>query len=61
LKLTALGQRIAHINGEPLRVGEQATIKVLGGTTRIKVKLLQIKANSVVIEADGERKELTIR
>jgi hypothetical protein len=34
---------------------------VPGGTARIKVKLLQIKANAVVVEADGERKEITFR
>jgi hypothetical protein len=61
LVLTDLGARIASINGVALAVGEQATVRVPGGATRIKVKLLQIKANSVVIEADGERRELTIR
>jgi len=61
LVLTGLTARLASINGVPLAVNEEAQVRVPGGTARIKVKLLQIKANAVVVEADGERKEITFR
>ncbi len=52
-------RRLASVNRTTFGVGEVATVKYPGGSVRIKC--LEIKNRSVVIEANGEQKELFFR
>jgi hypothetical protein len=61
LKLTGLlGNSLANINGVTFAIGETQEVKTTSGS--ISVRLLQIKVQdeSVVIEANGLRRELRV-
>jgi thioredoxin-related protein len=55
LRLSALGGKplLATINGHPLAVGESMSVKAASGK-RVKVKCLEIRQQSVVVEVEGE-------
>jgi hypothetical protein len=52
-------KRYAMINGHTLAEGEEAEVNTPEG--RARIRCLQIKAESVVIEMDGQRRELHMR
>lgn len=52
-------RRLASVNRTTFGVGEVAAVKYPGGSVR--VKCLEIKSRSVVVEVDGEQKELFFR
>jgi hypothetical protein len=51
-------KRQCTINGEIFKAGEEA--EVMSGTAKIKVRVIEIRKSSVVIQADGENKELRL-
>jgi hypothetical protein len=51
--------KVATINGYPFSEGEEAEISVPGGR-RTKVRCIEIKGETVVIEVGGERRELRL-
>ena len=58
--LSVLTQRkLAIINNYTVAAGEEFTLKVSGHT--LKVKCVEIKENSVVVEVNGSTKELQLR
>ena len=59
LTLKSLSPTLAQINRTLMAVGEEADIDINGA--RIHVRLLQIKAESVIIEAAGQQRELHLR
>jgi hypothetical protein len=55
---TARG-RLAMINGKTLAEGEETEVATSEG--RLRIRCLQIKTDSVVIESAGQRRELRLR
>lgn len=55
----SLAHRLAMINGKT--VAETEEIEIVTGLGRTKVRCVQIKAESVVVEVDGSRRELHLR
>jgi FKBP-type peptidyl-prolyl cis-trans isomerase 2 len=51
-------KRQCTINGEIFKPGEEA--EVMSGTTKIKVRVVEIRKSSVLIDANGESKELRL-
>ncbi len=52
-------RRLATINRTTMEAGEEVDVRHAGGKTR--VKCLEVRSNSVLIEINGERHELTFR
>jgi hypothetical protein len=52
-------QRLAIINDRTVAEGEEADVSTGGG--RVRIRCIQIKSDSVVIEVAGERRELHLR
>ena len=53
------GHRLAMINGHTMAEGEAAEVTTASG--RIRVRCVEIKAESVVVEVGTERRELRLR
>jgi hypothetical protein len=53
------GHRLAMINGHTMAEGEAAEVSTASG--RIRVRCVEIKAESVVVEVGNERRELRLR
>jgi hypothetical protein len=51
--------RLAMINGRTMEEGEEAEISSSSG--RIQVHCIEIKTDSVIVEVNGERRELRLR
>jgi len=52
-------RRLAMINGHTLAEGEESEVNTSAG--RLRFRCLEIKADSVIIEVGGERRELRLR
>jgi type II secretory pathway component PulC len=52
-------KRFAIINGRTFEVDEEAEIAV--GNSRVRIRCLEIRADSVLIESSGEKRELKLR
>ena len=57
--ISGTAQPLAMINGKNFAVGDELTVRAASGS--IKVKCLEIRENSVVVQFQGERKELQMR
>ena len=51
--------RLPIINGRTFELGEEAEVPVQGG--KVAVKVIEIKGDSVIAQANGERYELKMR
>jgi hypothetical protein len=58
--ITGPPKRLAMINGKTFEAGEEAEVKSETGG-RLRIKCIEIKDESVLIEVGGERQELSMR
>ncbi len=58
--LTSAPRRTAMINGRTFEPGEEGEIKLPAGS-RVLIKCLDIKADSAIIQVNGQRRELRLR
>ncbi len=58
--LTSAPKPTAMINGKTLEAGEEGDVKLRKGS-KIHIRCLEIKADSAVIEVNGQRLELRLR
>ncbi len=53
------GRRVASINNRPFEAGEEGEIAF--GPSRIRVRCVEVREDSVLIEVDGQTQELRLR
>jgi hypothetical protein len=49
------------INGRTFEPGESGEVKIPGSNDRLLIKCIEVKADSVIIEISGRRRELKLR
>lgn len=53
------GRRVASINNRPFEAGEEGEIAF--GTSRVRVRCIEVREDSVIIDVDGQTQELRLR
>jgi hypothetical protein len=53
------GRRVASINNRPFEAGEEGEIAF--GATRVRLKCLEVREDSALIEVEGQTQELRLR
>lgn len=61
LTVNGISPNFVIINGKTLGVGEQAEVPTPAGRVQVRCIEIKYKDNLVVVEVDGERKELIHR
>ena len=52
-------RRVASINNRPFETGEEGELSF--GSTRVRIRCVEIREDSVIIELDGQTQELRLR
>jgi 23S rRNA G2069 N7-methylase RlmK/C1962 C5-methylase RlmI len=53
------GRRVASINNRPFEAGEEGEIAF--GASRVRVRCVEVREDSVIIDVDGQTQELRLR
>jgi len=53
------GRRVASINNRPFEAGEEGDIAF--GSSRVRVRCVEVREDSVIIDVDGQTQELRLR